>query len=87
MQQSLTSLIALACILPLIFLTLCLYKKSMGLRLSSNQDIKILSQMPLGTKEKLLLLQVNEEILLIGVTAQQISTLHVCTGLVPAASS
>ncbi|MGQ3892736.1 flagellar biosynthetic protein FliO [Legionella sp. CNM-4043-24] len=78
MHQSLVSIIALVCVIPLIFLTLWLFKKSMVLRLSDNQDIKIINQMSLGSRERLLLLKVKQETILIGVTAQQITTLHVC---------
>lgn len=78
MHQSLVSIIALVCVIPLIFLTLWLFKKSMALRLSDNQDIKIINQMSLGSRERLLLLKVKQETILIGVTAQQITTLHVC---------
>jgi|GEM_PF-6489142 len=78
MHQSLSTLIALVCVIPLIILTLWLFKKSMVLRLNDNPDIKIINQLSLGSKERLLLLKVKQETILVGVTAQQITTLHVC---------
>jgi flagellar protein FliO/FliZ len=42
----------------------------------NHRHIKVLSVMPLGTREKLMLVKAADETLLIGVTAQSISTLH-----------
>lgn len=42
-----------------------------------NPTMKILSSMPLGTRERLMLIEVGSKQLLLGVTATQISTLHV----------
>lgn len=79
MNQSLVSLIALACVVPLIVATLYMIKKTMMIRNPGNQDIKIINQISLGSRERLLLLQVRSETLLVGVTQQQIRTLHVCS--------
>ena len=42
-----------------------------------NPSMKIVSSMPLGTRERLLLVDVGGKQLLLGVTATQINTLHV----------
>jgi flagellar protein FliO/FliZ len=81
MQQSLTSLIVLACLIPLIIVTIYLFKKSMIVRLTGNQSIQLINQMSIGTKERLLLLKVNDDMILVGVTAHNISTLHVINGV------
>lgn len=47
--------------------------------------IRVLGGLPLGTRERLLLIEVDDVRLLIGVTAQRIETLHTFTQ--PAASS
>lgn len=41
--------------------------------------IRVIGGLPLGTRERLLLIEVDQVRLLIGVTAQQIRTLHVFT--------
>lgn len=41
--------------------------------------IRVIGGLPLGTRERLLLIEVDEVRLLIGVTAQRIQTLHVFT--------
>jgi len=41
--------------------------------------IRVIGGLPLGTRERLLLVEVNEVRLLIGVTAQRIQTLHTFT--------
>jgi flagellar protein FliO/FliZ len=42
-----------------------------------NPTIKMLSAMPLGTRERLMLVDVGGQQILLGVTATQINTLHV----------
>lgn len=53
-----------------------LYKRYGSRLVGSNRELKILSTLPVGSKEKLLLVQVGEEQLLVGVTAHNISPLH-----------
>lgn len=77
MYESMTSLIALALIIPLIILCTYLMKKWYKIQLKSTQDISVLEQLPLSSKERLLLIQVKQDVLLIGVTANTIATLHV----------
>lgn len=44
---------------------------------ASNPHMKILAAMPLGTRERVILVEVGGQQLLLGVTASQINTLHV----------
>jgi flagellar protein FliO/FliZ len=44
---------------------------------SANDMINVVSSRPLGAKERLLLIEVGEKQLLIGMTAAQVQTLHV----------
>ena len=50
----------------------------------TNQAIRILSVASLGTRERLLLVQVHGRQLLLGVTAQQVTPVHVFGDEVPA---
>ncbi|ACE82994.1 flagellar protein FliO [Cellvibrio japonicus Ueda107] len=45
--------------------------------LSGNAHMKMIAAMPLGTRERILLVEVGGKQLLLGVTAQQVNTLHV----------
>lgn len=78
MYESIHSIIVLALIVVLIVLTVYVLKKTMVVRLTGNQYIKVINQISVGSKERLLLLEVNKETILIGVTSHSISTLHVC---------
>jgi flagellar biogenesis protein FliO len=42
-----------------------------------NQDIKILQVVPIGNKEKILLLAVKNQTILVGATPNHIETLHI----------
>ncbi|WP_394169470.1 flagellar biosynthetic protein FliO [Saccharospirillum alexandrii] len=63
-------------IVGLIFACGWLVRRMAGGTGFNNRHIKVLSVMPLGTREKLMLIKAADETLLIGVTAQSISTLH-----------
>lgn len=80
MLESFYSIIILLIILSLIVLTLYFYKKTMG-GFNGNQDIMIINQLSVGSKERLLLLKIKEDVILIGVTPHNISTLHVCDSI------
>lgn len=81
MVNGIYSFFILGLVIALIFVTLYLYKKTISFRISNNSPIKILSQVMLGSKERLVLLKINNETILLGVTSHQISTLHVCPSL------
>lgn len=78
MYESIHSVIVLALIILLIVLTVYVLKKTMVVRLTGNQQMKVINQISVGSKERLLLLEINKETILIGVTPHNISTLHVC---------
>lgn len=63
-------------IVGLIFACGWLVRRMAGGSGFNHRHIKVLSVMPLGTREKLMLIKAADETLLIGVTAQSISTLH-----------
>ncbi len=44
---------------------------------AANGEMKIIASLSLGSREKAVLLQVGEQQILVGVTAQQVQTLHV----------
>ena len=49
--------------------------------MANNKHIKIINAVSLGTKEKIVLMEVNDVVLLIGATPNHIETLHVFNGL------
>jgi flagellar protein FliO/FliZ len=67
----------LALILVLIFGLSWFVKRFSQGGLMQNPTIKMVSAMPLGTRERLMLVDVGGKQLLLGVTATQINTLHV----------
>jgi len=69
-------LISLLAVIVAIFACAFLYKKFGRAMIRSDDKLKILATLPLSPKEKLLLVQVGNEQLLLGSTNQHISTLH-----------
>lgn len=67
---------SLAAVIIAIFTFAYVYKKFGRGPHINNDNLKILSSLSLGAKEKLLLVQVGEEQLLLGATGQKISFLH-----------
>ncbi|GAB1265961.1 hypothetical protein NBRC116492_27710 [Aurantivibrio infirmus] len=70
-------LLGLALVLLSIFAIAWLVKKFGHGITSSNQNMKIVSQLPVGTREKVIVVEVGEKQIMLGVTAQQINTLQV----------
>lgn len=68
---------ALILVLGLIVLCVWLMRRFNGLAFVNRSPIKVLSSMPVGTRERILLVAVGEQQLLVGVTPSQIQTLHV----------
>ena len=64
-------------ILVLIFSMAWLVRKMGYSHISGQGQLKLLSTMNLGQKEKIALIQVGQQQLLVGITSQQINTLHV----------
>jgi flagellar biosynthetic protein FliO len=65
-------LLVLALMIGLAFLL----KKIKQVKYSGSNQIKIVNAVSIGAKEKIVLLEVNGSTLLIGATANQITTLH-----------
>ena len=68
--------VALCFIVGLIFACAWVIRRMSGGVGLNQKHIQILSVMPLGTREKLMIIRAADEYLLIGVTAQGIQTLH-----------
>lgn len=66
-------LIVLACIAFLAWLL----RRTGRFQTSANGEMKIITSLALGPRERAVLLQVGEQQILVGVTAQQVNTLHV----------
>jgi flagellar protein FliO/FliZ len=60
-----------------ILVTGWLYARTQKLRGGNSDLIRIIASQPLGTKERVLLLQVADQQLLVGMTSSQVQTLHV----------
>jgi len=69
-------LIVLLGMIGLIFALAWFVKRFGGLNFSGNRDIKVVSAVPVGTRERIALIDVKGHQFLIGVTAQQITHLH-----------
>ena len=54
-----------------------LYSRSQGLRVRGGGVISIIATQPLGPKERILLIEVANKQLIVGMTSSQVSTLHV----------
>jgi flagellar protein FliO/FliZ len=54
-----------------------LYSRSQGLRTRGGGIINIIATQPLGPKERILLIEVADKQLVVGMTSTQVSTLHV----------
>jgi flagellar protein FliO/FliZ len=54
-----------------------LYSRSQGLRVRGGGVINIIATQPLGPKERILLIEVANKQLIVGMTSTQVSTLHV----------
>jgi len=73
----LETILGLALILALIFVLAWLIKRTGKFQHSANGEIKMVAGLSLGSRERAVLLEVGGERILVGVTAQQIQTLHV----------
>jgi flagellar protein FliO/FliZ len=71
-----TVMLGLAFVLVLIFGCAWLIKRLGAMPNAANGAIKVISVLPMGTRERICLVEVGGKQLLLGVTATQISTLH-----------
>ncbi len=86
-SQAVNVSLGLIFILLLIF-SLAWFMRKMGYsNISGQGDLKILATLNLGQKEKVALIQVGKQQLLIGVTVNQINTLHVLDEILEAGDS
>ncbi|MDR3476578.1 MAG: flagellar biosynthetic protein FliO [Gammaproteobacteria bacterium] len=67
----------LIAVLAFILVLVYLLKKLKSSKYSTNQMIKIMNVVSVGTKEKVILMEVNNTILLVGATPNHIETLYV----------
>lgn len=70
----------LGLVLALIFLMAWVVKRMGGMQIASSQRLQVLSALSVGTREKVVLIQVENKRLVIGVAQGQVSTLHVLDG-------
>jgi len=70
------TLLGLILVLSIIAVLAWLLRGTGRFQFSTNSDLKIISSIALGPRERAVLLQVGEKQILVGVTAQQIQTLH-----------
>ncbi len=67
----------LLAVLALLLATIFLLKKFRMAKYSGKKHINIINMVPIGTKEKIILLEVNNSFLLVGATPNHIETLYV----------
>ncbi len=71
------SILNLLAVLTFIFVLMYVVKKLKLSKYAQNRHIKIINSVPIGGKEKILLLEVNNTFLLLGATPNHIETLYV----------
>ena len=72
----LQTFLGLALVLACIVLVAWLLKRTNSFHTAANGKLKVIAGLPLGTRERALLVQVGDEQLLLGVTSQTVSLLH-----------
>ena len=76
MSESLFAVIILILIIPLIILAV-FFLKRLSVHLPKGQrDILVIAQQQMGSREKIAIIEVNQEQFLIGVTPEKINMLH-----------
>jgi len=71
----LSMLLSLLTVLAVVIMLAWLWKRMLPGAFQANRMMRVLSTNHIGGKEKLMLVKVADEVLLLGVTSQQISTL------------
>ena len=71
------TLLGLLLVLAVIAFLAWLLRKTNQLHTAANSDMHIISSLALGPRERAVLLQVGKQQILVGVTSQQVQTLHV----------
>lgn len=67
---------SLVLVIGAIFLVGWLYRRAQGMRGGSADGIRIVAAQPLGTRERIVVVQIAGKQLVVGVTTSNISTLH-----------
>lgn len=70
------TLLGLLLVLGCIVLVAWLLKRSNSFHTAASGQLKVIAGLPLGTRERAVLVQVGDKQLLLGVTPQQVSLLH-----------
>ena len=73
----LETLLGLGLVLGLIAVLAWLIKRTGRFQSTANGEIKMIASLSLGPRERAVLLEVGDEKILVGVTTQQIQTLHI----------
>ncbi len=76
--------LALLATLALVFIAAWAFKRVGGSTMRTTGVIRVLAAAPLGTRERVLLIEVHGQQLLLGVTPQQVTALHAFGNDVPA---
>jgi flagellar protein FliO/FliZ len=79
------TLVTLGAVVALIFVLAYAARRMQGLQLRSAGALKIVDSVSLGTRERIVLLEIEGERVAIAVTSGRIETLHVVGGKRPAA--
>lgn len=72
----LQTLMGLMVVLACVVLVAWLLKRTNSFHTAANGKLKVIAGIPLGTRERAVLVQIGDEQILLGVTPQQINTLH-----------
>lgn len=72
----LKAILGLIAVVALIFAIAWFVKRFTGLAVSNQQQMRIISAIPVGTKERIALIEVAEKQLLVGITQHNINLLH-----------
>ncbi len=70
----------LGLVLAIIFVMAWVVKRMGGMQLAGSQRLKVLAGLSVGTREKVVLIQVENKRLVLGVAQGQVNTLHVLDG-------
>lgn len=72
----LKAILGLVAVVVLIFVIAFLVKRFSGLSVGGQQQMRIISAMPVGTRERIALIEVADKQLLVGITQHNINLLH-----------
>jgi len=75
-DQMIKMVLGLLLVLAMIFFLAWMFKKYIGVGLSSNASLKVMAGVAVGQKERVVLIQAGERQILVGVAPGQVSMLH-----------